>query len=65
LTNAAGEITLAKSYAPYGELRSTSGSGVSPFAFTGEQVDESTGLVYLRARYYASHDVNPRVTMYQ
>jgi RHS repeat-associated protein len=56
LTNAAGEITLAKSYAPYGELRSTSGSGVSPFAFTGEQVDESTGLVYLRARYYSSRE---------
>jgi RHS repeat-associated protein len=56
LTNSAAEITLAKSYAPYGELRSTSGGGVSPFAFTGEQVDESTGLVYLRARYYASHE---------
>jgi len=55
LTDTQGEITLAKSYAPYGEVANSAGSAVSPFAFTGEQVDAS-GLTYLRARYYSSGD---------
>jgi len=53
LTNSQGNVTLTKSYAPYGETLASSGSGVSSFAFTGEQTDAS-GLSYLRARYYAS-----------
>jgi len=53
LTNTSGTVTLGKSYAPYGEVMSSAGSGTSPFAFTGEQTD-SSGLTYLRARYYAS-----------
>jgi len=52
LTNVQGNITLAKSYAPYGETLASAESGTSPFAFTGEQQDPS-GLTYLRARYYA------------
>jgi len=55
LTDASGEITLAKSYAPYGETANSAGSAISPFAFTGEQQDVS-GLTYLRARYYSSGD---------
>jgi RHS repeat-associated protein len=52
LVDSGGTVTLAKSYAPYGETRSSAGSGTSPFAFTGEQVDAS-GLTYLRSRYYS------------
>jgi RHS repeat-associated protein len=52
LTNTNGNITLTKSYAPYGEVMASAGSGTSVFAFTSEQVDAS-GLTYLRARYYA------------
>ena len=55
LTDASGAITLAKSYQPYGGTLASAGSGTSPFAFTGEQVDAS-GLTYLRARYYSSGD---------
>jgi RHS repeat-associated protein len=55
LTDPAGDITLAKSYDPYGNVLSISGSGTSPFAFTGEQADAS-GLTYLRARYYDPAD---------
>jgi RHS repeat-associated protein len=51
LTNSQGSITLTKSYAPYGEVMASAGSGASVFAYTGEQQDVS-GLVYLRARYY-------------
>jgi RHS repeat-associated protein len=46
------EVTLAKSYMPFGETLSSAGEGESAFAFTGEAVD-STGLTYLRARYYS------------
>jgi len=53
ITNGTGTLTLAKSYAPYGDVTYSAGSGASPFAFTGEQMDAS-GLTYLRARYYAS-----------
>ena len=55
LTAGNGDITLAKSYSPYGEVMSSNGSGTSPFAYTGEQQDAS-GLTYLRARYYSVND---------
>ena len=49
-----GMITLAKAYEPYGKLMSSIGSGASAYGFTGEQQDNITNLVYLRARYYNS-----------
>jgi RHS repeat-associated protein len=33
-------------------VRSSTGSTANAFTFTGEQTDASTGLVYLRARWY-------------
>jgi RHS repeat-associated protein len=51
----AGAVTLAQSYDPFGNLLTSAGSGSSVFGYTGEQVDASTGLVYLRARYYSSY----------
>jgi RHS repeat-associated protein len=50
LVDPAGGVTLARSYAPFGSTLSSAGSGTTAFAFTGEQAD-TTGLVYLRARY--------------
>jgi len=55
LTNPAGTVTLAKSYASYG-------SGQSAYGYTGEQTD-STGMVYLRARYYSCHKIFPYFAM--
>lgn len=55
LTNNAGEVTLAKSYAPYGEVTQSGGAGQSAYGFTGEMTD-ATGLTYLRARYYNPAD---------
>jgi RHS repeat-associated protein len=52
LTDSNGNITLTKSYTPYGSVLSSSGSGASAYGFTSEWTD-NTGLVYLRARYYA------------
>ncbi len=53
LTDASAAVTLAQSYEPFGSALSSSGSASTVFQFTGEQLDR-TGLVYLRARYYAS-----------
>ncbi len=55
LTDAQGDVTLAKSYDPYGTATQSFGGGESIYAYTGEQVDVS-GLTYLRARYYSSGD---------
>jgi len=54
LTDEEGEITLLRSYEPYGEVLSSQGTGDTSYAFTGEQYDPQTGLVYLRARYYST-----------
>jgi RHS repeat-associated protein len=51
----AGSVTLAQSYDPFGNVLEVAGSAESGFGYTGEQVDASTGLVYLRARYYSSY----------
>jgi YD repeat-containing protein len=50
IANSAGEITLAKSYEPYGNVSQSSGTAQTIYGFTGESTD-ANGLVYLRARY--------------
>ncbi len=55
LVDSDGTVTLTKSYLPYGDELSGSGMGVSSYGFTGEMYD-STGLIFLRARYYAPWD---------
>ena len=55
LTDAGGNVTLARSYEPYGTTLSSAGTGSSVFQFTGEQRDTATNLTYLRARYLASY----------
>jgi RHS repeat-associated protein len=52
LTDAGAQVTLARSYEPFGKLLEQAGMGSSGFGFAGEQEDASTGLVFLRARYY-------------
>ena len=49
-TNAAGAVTLAREYDPYGNL--LSGASTAGYAFTGREWDAETGLYYYRARYY-------------
>ena len=51
MVDLSGEVLLARSYEPYGEVLASAGEGESSYGFTGEMQD-STGLVYLRARYY-------------
>ena len=48
-----GEVLLAQSYEPYGEVLASAGERKHSYGFTGE-LQSTNGLVYLRARYYAS-----------
>ncbi|MBC7250155.1 MAG: PKD domain-containing protein [Anaerolineae bacterium] len=52
LADDAGQVTLAQGYTPFGVLLWYEGSAASAYGYTGEQEDASTGLVFLRARYY-------------
>lgn len=51
MTDPAGQIALMQNYDPFGNPTQIVGSPPSVFGYTGEQTD-STGLVFLRARYY-------------
>jgi RHS repeat-associated protein len=52
LCDASGNVVDSYNYDAFGAIRSSTGSQANPFTFTGEQTDASTGLEYLRARYY-------------
>jgi RHS repeat-associated protein len=56
LTDATGNVTLSRNYTPYGETQSEirdPQSEITHYGFTGEAADAETGLIFLRARYYA------------
>ena len=53
LTDEVGDLSLVKSYLPYGEAITGAGGAASAYGYTGEWVDELTNLVFLRARWYA------------
>ncbi len=52
LAGANGAIATQYAYSTFGETSSTGAASTNPFQFTGREYD-STGLYYLRARYYS------------
>ena len=56
VTSSTGKSLSWTEYYPYGQARQAGADrkapAVNPFGFTGEQVDATTGLYYLRARQY-------------
>ena len=52
MTDPSADLTLARTYDPYGNVVSSSGAGETVYGYTGEM--QSNGLVHLRARDYAS-----------
>ncbi|HEU0073641.1 MAG TPA: RHS repeat-associated core domain-containing protein [Dehalococcoidia bacterium] len=52
LTDEDGDVDTTWDYDVFGAVRNLTGSQPNDFTFAGEQVDGSTGLQYLRARYY-------------
>ena len=53
LVDEEGELTLAKSYRPYGEVFSTNISGYSAYGFTSEWTDDYIKNIDLRSRWYS------------
>jgi RHS repeat-associated protein len=53
IVDAAGDMTLAKSYEPYGSVLTSTGIASSIFGYAGEQIDTYIKLLFLRARYYS------------
>ena len=51
LADESGALILAKTYDPFGVVRTTSGTGVSSYGFTGEFQDSYIKLIYLRSRF--------------
>jgi hypothetical protein len=56
LVEADGDVENSYDYDVFGAIRASSGSEPNVFKFTGEQTDSTTGLQYLRARYYGWRD---------
>jgi RHS repeat-associated protein len=54
ICNGSGTVLNTYDYDVFGAIRSSSGSQANAWTFTGEQTDATTGLEYLRARYYDS-----------
>ena len=52
LSNDTGAVIASYTYGAFGNQRLMKGSSDNAFKFTGEQTDDETGLIYLRARYY-------------
>jgi RHS repeat-associated protein len=48
-----GAVESTTTYSPYGTELAQEGTSDTVYGFTGEQEDGSTGLLYLRARYYS------------
>ena len=52
LTDGSGQVVQSYDYNSFGEMVLQSGNISQPFAFTGREWDQETGLYYYRARYY-------------
>jgi RHS repeat-associated protein len=52
LSDGTGAVIANYTYGAFGDLRLMKGASDNTFQFTGEQTDDETGLIYLRARYY-------------
>jgi RHS repeat-associated protein len=55
-TDASGNPVARQLYDAWGNVRASAASGTMPtdIGYTGQRLDNSTGLMYYRARYYAS-----------
>ncbi|MEM9773651.1 MAG: RHS repeat-associated core domain-containing protein [Chloroflexota bacterium] len=49
-----GATNYVRTFSPFGETLDETGTSGSVYGYTGQQEDTSTGLIYLRARYYSA-----------
>jgi RHS repeat-associated protein len=57
ITNSTGGVTGTYSYTPYGAITSHTGTATTPLLYDGEYADPTTGLYFLRTRYYDPNTV--------
>lgn len=49
-----GSVQAVQLFSPFGSIRYSDGTMLSPFNFTGQRLDTQTGLLYYNSRYYDS-----------
>ncbi|MBI9044415.1 MAG: hypothetical protein JEZ06_08015 [Anaerolineaceae bacterium] len=52
-TSPTGEVQLSQRFTPFGEVKEKYGEVEASFGYAAQKYDAQTGLLYLRARYYA------------
>ena len=52
VTNEAGQVVARMEYVPFGATSHQEGSANPPHKFTGQRLDDATGLYYYNSRYY-------------
>ena len=52
LTRVDGSIQNRTQYYAWGNIRNEVGESENPFGFTGHEMDEESGLIYMKARFY-------------
>ena len=52
MTDSSGNVVETTNYMPFGEMRAHTGSTVTNYKFTDQELDPETGLYYYGARYY-------------
>ncbi len=52
MSDASGQVLMARSYTPFGAVKSQAGTANGSFGYAGEQQDAASDLTFLRARYY-------------
>ena len=52
LTGSNGSVVITYTYDPYGNVTPSNTTDSNPFQFAGQYTDVSTGLIYMRARWY-------------
>lgn len=53
MTSPTGDVLLSQRFTPFGEVKEKYGEVEANFGYAGQKYDAQTGLLYLRARYYA------------
>jgi RHS repeat-associated protein len=52
ITNTAGDQVGAATYNPYGKALTSTGTATTALGYAGQYTDPTTGLIYMRARWY-------------
>jgi RHS repeat-associated protein len=52
VTDSSAHVLVSYRYDPYGKAEPSNNTALNPFQFAGQYTDSTTGLIYMRARWY-------------